>query len=192
MPDPRAFLALDLGAATTSAALVARVRHRWRLIGSLALPASIDTEAIVRLLLERSTAADPELAASLGYRRTEAHRCVATPHRAQRAAAAVCSRSRRPSGRSLRSRMLLVGRGWRVRGLSPDTIDPLAMTATILDPGIDAVLVGAGEPPGPDERRALDDVAALVAAAAIRRPELTDPARRIDVRAAPPLRGNER
>ena len=47
------------------------------------------------------------------------------------------------------------------------------MTALILDPSIDAVLLGAGEPPGPDERRGLEDVAAVVAAAAARRPELT-------------------
>ena len=67
MTDPRAFLALDLGTATTSAALIARVRHRWRLIGSLAMPAAIDVDAIVGLLLERSQAADPELARTLGY-----------------------------------------------------------------------------------------------------------------------------
>ena len=47
------------------------------------------------------------------------------------------------------------------------------MTVAVLDPSVDAVLVGAGEPPGPDERRGIEDVAALVAAAAIRRPELT-------------------
>ena len=46
------------------------------------------------------------------------------------------------------------------------------MTTTLLDPTVDAVLIGAGEPPGADERRALDDLASLVAAAAARRPEL--------------------
>ena len=39
MTDPRAFLAVDLGAATTSAALIGRLGHRWRLVGSLALAA---------------------------------------------------------------------------------------------------------------------------------------------------------
>jgi len=172
VPDPRAFLALDLGAATTSAALVARVRHRWRLIGSLALPASIDVEAVVRLLLERSTAADPELAASLGYAGPKP--IAALPRLTARSAPpqqllAIAASERAVDPLEDAARRT----GWRVRGLSPETIDPLAMTAAILDPGIDAVLVGAGEPPGPDERRALGDVAALVAAAATRRPELT-------------------
>ena len=65
--DPRAFLALDLGAATSSAALVARVRHRWRLIGSLAMPAGDRRRRHRPPLLERTAAADPELARTLGY-----------------------------------------------------------------------------------------------------------------------------
>jgi len=45
--EPRAFLALDSGAATTAAALIGRVGGRWRLIGSLSMPAGADVEAIV-------------------------------------------------------------------------------------------------------------------------------------------------
>src|SRR5690606_24995759 len=47
-----------------------------------------------------------------------------------------------------------------------------AMTAVLLDPGVDLAVVGAGEPPSADERAGLDDLAALVAAAAVRRPDL--------------------
>lgn len=172
MTDPRAFLALDLGTATTSAALIARVRHRWRLIGSLAMPASIEPDAIIGLLLERSQRADAELARSLGY---EGRKAVATLPRliarsapTQRLIAVAASdRAVAPLADAARRT------GWWVDTASPDTMDPLAMTAAVLDPGVDAVLLGAGEPPGPDERRGIDDVAALVAAAAIRRPELT-------------------
>ena len=46
MSDPRAFLALDLGSATSSVALIGRLAHRWRLLGSLSLPAPIDPERV--------------------------------------------------------------------------------------------------------------------------------------------------
>ena len=64
--DPRAFLALDLGSATSSVALIARVAHSWRLIGGLSMPAAIDVDAIVELVLERATTADPQLARLIG------------------------------------------------------------------------------------------------------------------------------
>jgi hypothetical protein len=170
--DPRAFLALDLGAATSSAALIARVRHRWRLIGSLAMPSSIDLEAIIGLLLDRSQRADPQLARSLGFDGRAAIRMLprliarsAPPQRL--VAIAASDRAVAPLEEAARRT------GWRVVSASPESMDPLAMTSAILHPSVDAVLLGAGEPPGPDERRAIDDVAALVAAVAIRRPELT-------------------
>ncbi|MFL5727552.1 MAG: hypothetical protein ACJ765_05095 [Chloroflexota bacterium] len=172
MPDPRAFLALDLGAATASAALIARVRHRWRLVGSVAMPASVDVEAIINLLLERSQRADPQLARSLGYDGRGSGpllpRLIARSAPPQRLVAVAASdRAAAPLEDAARRA------GWRTSAVSPESMDPLAMTGAILDPAVDAVLLGAGEPPGPDERRALEDVAALVAAAAIRRPELT-------------------
>ena len=60
--DPRAFFALDLGAATTSAALIGRVDGRWRLLGSTAFPAAIPVESIIRHLADGILAADPALA----------------------------------------------------------------------------------------------------------------------------------
>ena len=170
--DPRAFLALDLGAATSSVALVARVRHRWRLIGALAMPAAVDVDALVRLLLDRTAAGDPELARTLGIARADTARnlprLVAQSVRPQRLAAIAASeRAVRP----LRDAARLSG--WTVVSANPHGADPLAMTSMLLDPTVDAVLLGAGEPPGPDERRALDDIASLVAAVAVRRPELS-------------------
>jgi hypothetical protein len=170
--DPRAFLALDLGAATSSAALIARVGHRWRLIGSLSMPAAIDIDAIVGLLLSRATAADPELGRTLGIDGPDAAanlpRLVARSARPQRLVVIAGSdRAVEPFADAA------VATGWRTSSASPESMDALAMTTALLDPSVDAVLLGAGEPPGPDERRALDDLVAAVAAVAERRPELT-------------------
>ena len=170
--DPRAFLALDLGAATSSAAVVARVRHRWRLIGSLAMPASVDIEAVIGLLLRRTVQGDPELARSLGIERPGAvanlPRLTARSARPQRLAVVAASeRALAPLVAAARSA------GWRVDGWCPEHADPVAMTAALLDLDVDVILLGAGEPPGPDERRSLDEVAALVGAVAGRRPEAT-------------------
>ena len=51
------------------------------------------------------------------------------------------------------------------------TTDPLAMSRLLLDGSIDAVLVGGSDPPAADERAAIGELAALVAAIAGRRPE---------------------
>ena len=54
-----AFLAVDLGAATTSVALIGRLAHRWRLLGSLALPRPGDVDAMGTELSGGVLAADP-------------------------------------------------------------------------------------------------------------------------------------
>ncbi len=170
--DPRAFLALDLGSATSSVALVGRVGHRWRLIGGLSMPAGVETDAIVELVLERATVADPQLARLIGSDVDDAvtslPRLIARSAPPRRLAVVAASeRALAPLGDAARRS------GWQVTAASPERVDPLGVTSSLLDPSVDAVLVGAGEPPGADERRSLDDVAALVAAAAARRPELT-------------------
>ena len=63
--------------------------------------------------------------------------------------------------------------GWRTVAGSAESIDPLAMTTLLLEAGVSCVLVGASDPPAADERRALGELAALVAAAAGRRRDLT-------------------
>lgn len=57
-------------------------------------------------------------------------------------------------------------------GASAETTDPLAMTRLLLDRTVEAIVVGAGDPPRPDERGAIRELATLVAAAATRRPEV--------------------
>ena len=66
--EPRAFVALDSGAATTAAALIGRVGSRWRLVGSLSMPAGADVEAIISVLGDRAAAADRSLAGVLDLR----------------------------------------------------------------------------------------------------------------------------
>jgi len=168
--DPRAFFALDEGAATTSAAIIARLGGRWRLLASTAFPAVISTDAILELLVARLRAGDPSIADAVGAgdgavgewarlavrgRPTGRLAVVAGAERAVAPFAAAATRA-----------------GWRVAPGSAERLDPLAMTTLLVDPAVDAVLVGAGEPPGADERPTLDDLAALVAAVAVRRPEL--------------------
>ena len=61
--------------------------------------------------------------------------------------------------------------GWLTVAASAETTDPLAMSRMLLDGGTDGILAGAGDPAGADERGALAELTALVAAAAARRPE---------------------
>ena len=70
--EPRAFLALDTGAATIAAALIGRVGARWRLIGSVTMPAGADMEALIAVLGDRMVEADPALAGALELRRGSA------------------------------------------------------------------------------------------------------------------------
>ena len=67
--EPRAFLALDMGAATVAAAMIGRVGPRWRLVGSVTMPAGADIEAIIGALGDRAVDADPTLARQLDLRR---------------------------------------------------------------------------------------------------------------------------
>jgi hypothetical protein len=177
--DPRAFLALDLGAATSSVALIGRLAHRWRLIGSLALPAPIDPDALEREVIRRAIAADHTLARAIGIASGDgavasADLGVHPPRLIARSIPAqtmlICAaneRAREPYVAAARMT------GWRTRSAVLHGSDPLQLMAALLAPDVDVVLVGAGDPPGPDERRLMDELAAIVTGAVARRPELT-------------------
>ncbi len=167
---PRAILAVDAGAATTAVALIGRPDERWRLLGSMAAPAPADPRALGEILLSRVAAADPDLGRLVGIADRPVEDLPTLESRSEPPGElAVIGGSRRAVG-------LLVDvarrTSWRVTSASPESHDPREMTDLVLRPGIGAVLVGAGEPPGPDERPSLDDIAGLVAAAVRRRPEL--------------------
>ena len=168
--QPHAFLTIDHGSATVSVALIGRAGGAWRLIGSLSIPTGGDLDPAVDLLLERTHAADPGLADAIG---------IAGLHRDQLPRLEV--RSRRPrriavvagSERTLVGLVATASRsGWRTNGASTETTDPLVMSRLLLDRGIAAIVVGAGDPPRADERGAIRELATLVAAVAIRRPEI--------------------
>jgi hypothetical protein len=169
--EPRAFLALDAGAATTAAALIGRVGARWRLIGSLSMPAGADVDGVVTVLGDRAVAADPSLAAALDLRHGSAAdlpRLEVSSHPPRRLAVVAASE------RALAPLVATASRsGWLTVSASAESTDPLAMSTMLLDGAVSGILVGAGDPPAADERRALGELAALVAAAAARRPEIT-------------------
>lgn len=166
--EPRAFLAIDRGSATLSAALIGRVDGAWRLLGNLAAPSAGDLDVLVERLVARVADADPEAAAAVDVTASEIDRIPrleVTSHSPRRLAVLGGSDRAMAELRHVAARS-----GWRVDGASVEATDPLAMTRLLLDPGVDAILVGAADPPRNDERSGLRELAALVAAVAHRRP----------------------
>ena len=173
--QPRAFFALDFGAATTSAAFVGHAGGRWRLLAHAAAPSATDLEALLFGLLERVGQADPqilELVSAQERPRTAA--LVAELARLESRSAlprriAVLAGSKRQRARL---EEVAARAGWLVVGGSADADDPVVLSRLVLAPDTDAVLLGADPNPGGDERRYLPMLGALVAAAARSRPEL--------------------
>jgi hypothetical protein len=167
---PRALLAVDVGVATTAVSIVGRPANRWRLLGAMAAPAPAAPDDLAAVLIGRIAATDPELAERVDLRLEaieEMPRLEARTEPPQ--TLAVLGASRRAVGLV---EAIAARTPWRVNAASPESHDPREMTELALRAEVTAVLLAASEPPGPDERSALDDLAALVAAVARRRPEL--------------------
>ncbi len=134
------------------------------------LPVGADRDALAALLVARAIAADPGLGVTLELdesRVDDLPRVEVTSHPARTLAVVAGSE------RALAPLVAAASRsGWRTSAASAETVDPLQMSTLLLDGGVDGILVGAGSPPMADERRALGELGALVAAAAHRRPEL--------------------
>lgn len=168
-PD-EAFVTVDRGTATTAVALVGRVAGRWRLLAAMAVPACVDGEAALELLAVKVGRADPDLAAEIGL---DGPAVVELPRleveTAPAPSLAVVGVTERALGRlgTVAERA-----GWRTWRASMERLDPLAMLRFLLDPRVEAILAGAGDPAGADERGGLAELAAVVAAAAERRPDL--------------------
>jgi hypothetical protein len=168
--QPHAFLTIDHGSATVSVALIGRAGGAWRLIGSLAIPAGADLDPAVDLLVARTIAVDPAVAEGLGIvdLPREDFPILEVRSRRPRRAAIVAG-----SERTLAGLVATAGRsGWRTSGASVEATDPLAMTRMLLESTIEAIVVGAGDPPRADERGAIREIATLVAAVATRRPDV--------------------
>lgn len=169
--DPRVFATVDLGTATVAATLVGRAGGRWRLVAAGASPAGIEPDALLERLRSRLAGADPALAREL---RLEADGSAADLARL------TCATAPAPemtvvaaSGRVLRPLVAAAeAAGWRVRGVALDGADILGVATALAHPRASAVLAGASDPPGADERSLLPELATLVAATAERRPGL--------------------
>ncbi len=165
------FVALDSGTATVAAALIGRVGGAWRLLGAGSAPCTVDGDAVIERLRRRLEAADPELASTLGIAgmgaATDLPRVTCTTTRApEMAVLAATDRVLAPLV------AVASAAGWRVRPLVLDGAEILPVATALADPRVSAVLAGASDPPGADERALLPDLGALVAAAADRRPDL--------------------
>ncbi|MFI5259356.1 MAG: hypothetical protein ACHQ01_07095 [Candidatus Limnocylindrales bacterium] len=174
--QPRAFFALDLGSATTSGAVLGHVGGRWRLVAHTAAPSYVEVDALLRGLLAQIELTDSEMLAELAAGEPpDVHALVASWPRlvarttpARRIAVLAGSRRQR---RRLEDAAL--GAGWLVVGGSADEDDPIALSRLALSAETHAVLLGADRSPAGDEKRHLPDLAALLAAVAGSRPELT-------------------
>jgi hypothetical protein len=183
---PRAFFCVDRGTATVAASIVGRVGGRWRLLASGALPSAVETDALLGLLVARLRDGDRELAGDLGAGGAG----VGEPHPDAAVAPADVASLDWPRVEALtaapatlaviaaseRRRDVLqaaaIGSGWRVRAASVDHTDALELTALALSHDVTALVLGAGEPASPEEKRGLATLGPLVSAVAQRRPEL--------------------
>ena len=165
------FATVDRGTATVAVAIVGRVDARWRLLGSTAAPAGVLEEALLERLRRRLAGTDAPLAADLGLGSRGAAAgiprltCTTLPA-PELAVVAATERVLRPLVTAATTA------GWRVRSLVLDGADILAVATALADPRVGAVLAGASDPPGADERPLIADLGVLVAATTERRPDL--------------------
>ncbi len=155
---------LDIGSASISAALVAPVGGRLRLLGSEAAPAAVGVEPLLRGLAERVGAADPSLLAGHGAWQ-EWPRVESRTGPAPRVALAGASEH------ALEPLVDAFTRdGWRVSATVTGERSRALETALVMrDPELDLLVVGA---PEGTAREALAELVAAVAPVAARRPEL--------------------
>jgi hypothetical protein len=167
----RVLATIDRGTATTAVALIGRVGGRRRLLGATAGPAGVPEEALLERIRQRVAAADPELATALGLNRpgsaADAPRLVcATAAPPEIAVIAATERVVRPLAAVAETA------GWQVQPLVIDGADILAVATSLADRRVDAILAGASDPPGADERSLIGELGTLVAATTERRPDL--------------------
>jgi hypothetical protein len=166
-----AFLAIDHGTATLAVALVGRVAGGWRLLAAGQAPSAVDEASLAERLRARLAESDPELATAAG---------LTAPGSTADLARVRCTTDRPPeiavvaATRRVAAPLAAAAAtaGWRVRQLVIDGAEILPVATALADPRIGAVLAGASDPPGADERSLLPELGAVVTAAAERRPGL--------------------
>lgn len=165
--DPLSFFTIDRGTASTAAALIAPYGGRFRLLASAAAPRDVELEVILGDLVERVRGMEPAALPGIDDWPSWARLEVAT----RRPLRILCSAA--TEGHADAIARAFRGGGWEVAGkLTGERLDPRTGTEACLRPDLDAIVIGAADPSGPDERPGISSVAAVVAAAAIRRPGL--------------------
>ncbi len=152
-------LAIDLGAATTSVAILGPLGGRRRLLAALAMPAGTDLEAMVDHLLDGLRSADPDLAELLGIgpeARADWPRLVARSVPPPTLAVLATTVRERAAIERLAGLT-----GWRTIGASLDPDGPIELTRVALLPEVAAVAVGAVDPTSREETAALAELAAV-------------------------------
>lgn len=167
----RAIATVDRGTATTAVALIGRAGGRQRLLGATAGPAGVPEEALLERVRRRVAAADPDLADALGLALPGAAADVArlacgTGAPPQLAVIAATERVVRPLAAVAETA------GWQVRTQVIDGEPILGVATALADRRVDAILAGASDPPGADERSLIGELGTIVAATTDRRPDL--------------------
>ncbi|MGZ8527601.1 MAG: hypothetical protein ACXWWR_02310, partial [Candidatus Limnocylindrales bacterium] len=159
-------IALDIGAATASAALIGPIDGRRRLLGSVVLPVGVDEDRLVEHLVERVRAADPSGAERLGLDRAAAgapRLVVRSSPPPKLAVLATTVRER------LAIERVADVAGWRTRGASHDVDGPIGLTRTALERDVTAIAVSGEPATSREETATLAELAAVVGGIA-RRP----------------------
>jgi hypothetical protein len=161
---------IDRGTATLSAGLVAHLDGRWRLLAAASFPASVDVEACLGYVAERATEAFADVPGVeeglTDWRSRERIEAVSVP---PKRIAVLAPNARRAADLETAAAQA----GWHVTArVSPEHNDAVDASAALADLELDAMLLGAGDPPRSDERAAVADLAAIAAAIVERRPEL--------------------
>jgi hypothetical protein len=167
----RVFATVDSGTATTAVAVIGHAGGRHRLLGSTAGPAGIPIEALLERVRRRVAEADPSLADALG---------LDWPGSAADVPRLACSTAAPPELAVIAATERVVNplaaiaetAGWSVRRLVIDGAEILRVATSLAERRVDAILAGASEPPGADERNLLGELGTLVAATTERRPDL--------------------
>ena len=162
---------VDRGTATTAVALIGRAGGRHRLLGATAGPSGVPEEALLERVRRRVAAADHELAEALDLDR---------PGAAADARRLRCTTSPAPELAVIAATERVVGplaavaeaAGWSVRPMAIDGAEILRVATQLADRRVDAILAGAADPPGADERSLIGELGTLVAATTERRPDL--------------------
>jgi hypothetical protein len=147
--DTPAFFTLDHGTVSTSAALIAPVDGRYRMLAAAAAPAQLESESILEDLAWRVARTDASVAGSMeGWRdwsRLEVHTA-----RAPRAVLVAATAS---SGELLER--AFAGAGWTIgaRFFEPNP-DIVALGEACLDARVDAVVMGGRDGVEQDEQEA--------------------------------------